>query len=383
MATHLVATAVLAMTTTAAAVAAATGAAAACATCQFVPRITPLHYVAYELDEHVDGPIDVDGRLDERAWQRVAWSAPFTDIKYGDARPPRFETRFKMRWSARRGVFYAAALLVETQVWANVTKDDEVVFHDNDVELFVDPAGDCRFYKEFELNARAVKWSLALDRPYIDGGSPHPFALGAKFERGVHIEGGALNDPRAGAARYWTAELALPFDAYVRNTSAPQRAPRHGEHWRMNWSRVEWRVRVVDGAYYQKVPDTPEDNWVWQRQYAVNMHLPERWGYVVWSSDAVNATRWAGDPQLPVRTALAHTYYGQAAYFAVNGKYTAHVDELPLPAFVLDGSLGTAPPKIAFDAMSPYAYTATVASTGAAGVVGTVDHQRHIVVGGP
>jgi hypothetical protein len=41
---------------------------------------------------------------------------------------------------------------------------------------------------------------------------------------------------------------------------------------------VEWQTRVVHG-HYEKVSDTPEDNWVWSPQGAINMHLPERWGY--------------------------------------------------------------------------------------------------------
>jgi hypothetical protein len=47
----------------------------------------------------------------------------------------------------------------------------------------------------------------------------------------------------------------------------------------MNFSRVEWQVEVVDGKY-QKVPETREDNWVWSPQGKIDMHIPERWGYV-------------------------------------------------------------------------------------------------------
>jgi hypothetical protein len=47
----------------------------------------------------------------------------------------------------------------------------------------------------------------------------------------------------------------------------------------MNFSRVEWQIEA-GGHQYRKVPGKPEDNWVWSPQGVVNMHVPERWGYV-------------------------------------------------------------------------------------------------------
>ena len=55
--------------------------------------------------------------------------------------------------------------------------------------------------------------------------------------------------------------------------------PNDGDVWRINFSRVQWRHRIVNGRY-EKVPNTAEDNWVWSPQGVVNMHLPEHWGFV-------------------------------------------------------------------------------------------------------
>jgi len=38
-------------------------------------------------------------------------------------------------------------------------------------------------------------------------------------------------------------------------------------------------VEIIDGEY-KKIPDTPEDNWVWSPQFAINMHLPQHWAFV-------------------------------------------------------------------------------------------------------
>ena len=47
----------------------------------------------------------------------------------------------------------------------------------------------------------------------------------------------------------------------------------------MNFSRVEWRFDPVDGKLVKR-PGVREDNWVWSPMGVVDMHLPERWGYV-------------------------------------------------------------------------------------------------------
>jgi hypothetical protein len=55
--------------------------------------------------------------------------------------------------------------------------------------------------------------------------------------------------------------------------------PKEGDEWRVNFSRVQWRLDVVDGKY-RKMAGTKEDNWVWSPQGVINMHVPEKWGVV-------------------------------------------------------------------------------------------------------
>ena len=41
-------------------------------------------------------PLEIDGKMDEAAWQKAPWTPFFVDIE-GDAKPkPRFKTRAKM-----------------------------------------------------------------------------------------------------------------------------------------------------------------------------------------------------------------------------------------------------------------------------------------------
>jgi hypothetical protein len=95
------------------------------------------------------------------------------------------------------------------------------------------------------------------------------------YKSAVWIDG-TLNDARD-RDKGWAVELALPWSAFVERSGKGR--PTAGEEWRINFSRVEWRVRVVGGKY-EKVKGQAEDNWVWSPQGVVNMHVPEKWGVV-------------------------------------------------------------------------------------------------------
>jgi len=68
-----------------------------------------------------------------------------------------------------------------------------------------------------------------------------------------------------------------------------RRLPRTGEQWHVNFSRVEWLLDARDGQYVKRTDPArgkpvPADNWVWSPQGVVDVHIPERWGYVQFST---------------------------------------------------------------------------------------------------
>jgi len=225
-------------------------------------------------------PVVIDGRLDEPAWADAPWTEPFVDIE-GEAGPrPRLATRARMLWDDR--CFYIGASLEEPHVWGTLTQHDQIVFQDNDFEVFIDPDGDTRQYYEVEINTLNTVFDLFLERTYIDGGPAHHEWDLQGLKTAVHVDG-TLGDP-SDTDDGWSVELALPWSSLAEYAHQPA-PPREGDVWRVNFSRVEWRHRIVEGRY-QKVPDTREDNWVWSPQGRINMHLPERWGYVTFSAAA-------------------------------------------------------------------------------------------------
>ncbi|MCP3902371.1 MAG: hypothetical protein GY715_01950 [Planctomycetes bacterium] len=219
--------------------------------------------------------LTIDGRIDEAAWLDAPWTDQFVDIE-GDTKPaPRFRTRAKMLWDDEH--FYVAAIMEEPHVWASLTEHDQIVYHDNDFEVFIDPEGDTRNYYEVEVNALNTIFDLLLERRYLDGGPARHEWAPEGMRTAVHVRG-TLNDPND-EDHGWSVEIALPWTALGEYTDVPA-PPNDGDTWRVNFSRVQWQHRIVDGAY-EKVPDTKEDNWVWSPQGAINMHLPRMWGYVV------------------------------------------------------------------------------------------------------
>jgi hypothetical protein len=176
--------------------------------------------------------------------------------------------------------FYVAAELEEPHVWATLTEHDSVIFRDNDFEVFLNPSGDGLNYFEFEINALNTGWDLFLPKPYREGGKADNSWAIPGLKTAVKIDG-TLNNP-ADRDRGWTIEIAFPWAAFASRTAVTR--PKPGDEWRVNFSRVEWQTVVRDGRYV-KVAGTKEDNWVWSPQGEVNMHIPSKWGYVLFSGD--------------------------------------------------------------------------------------------------
>ena len=113
----------------------------------------------------VEGPIKIDGSLEDPAWQELPWTDDFVDITGKEALRPYFQTRVKMAWDD--DYFYVGAQLEEPHVWGTITKKNEVIFEDNDFEVFIDPDGDGLNYYEFEINALGTIWELSLSLIHI------------------------------------------------------------------------------------------------------------------------------------------------------------------------------------------------------------------------
>ncbi|MBK1876068.1 carbohydrate-binding family 9-like protein [Pelagicoccus mobilis] len=239
-------------------------------------EIPPKHYVVRIAGE----ALAIDGKADETAWGHAQWTTDFMDIEGADKQRPRFRTRVKMLWDTE--YLYVFAEMEEPHVWGDIVERDAVIFYNNDFEVFIKPKPEDSLYCEFEVNALGTLWDLLLPRPYRNGG-PAVDAWDLNDTKiGIHIDG-TLNDS-SDEDEGWSVEMAIPLKPLMKLSAKPKKID-EGDTWRINFSRVEWEHRMVDGLYERKKDSSTgeflhEDNWVWTPQYAIAMHRPEHWGYL-------------------------------------------------------------------------------------------------------
>jgi len=250
---------------------------------EVMPSRAPLHPPRTYDAPFAASRISIDGRDSDAAWAAAPWSESFVDIEGSDRPAPRHATRMKMCWDDN--YLYALAHMEEPHLWATYSVRDQIVFHENDIEIFIDPDGDSLEYYEIEVNAIGTIFDLQLRRPYRSGGPALHEWNTPGLKVGIHLDG-TVNDP-SDTDRGWTCEMAIPWTALrplpdPGGAPAAQRAampPSPGDTWRINFSRVQWDIEPA-GPGYRKVEGRPEWNWVWSPQWIIDMHVPWQWGRV-------------------------------------------------------------------------------------------------------
>ena len=290
----------------------------------------PRQYIAYKAREK----IIIDGRDKEASWQKAPWSDNFIDIEGRIS--PKYKTNMKMLWDDQYLYFFAQ--MEEPHIWATLKERDTVIFYNNDFEIFIDPDGDTHNYMEFEMNALNTVWDLFLTKPYRDHGK----VLDSWDIQGLKTAGyinGTLNDP-SDTDRSWSVEIAMPWS--VITEPGDSRDIPAEQFWRINFSRVNWQYDLIDGRYFRKKEGTgkflPEYNWVWSPQWVINMHEPERWGYVYFSSNPVGHKTTFDIPRDErIKWTLYSLYRKQREHFNATGKWITSLDSLVKEPIVVDG----------------------------------------------
>lgn len=230
--------------------------------CQQGDVLRPL---VYEAVSPKHAPV-IDGKAGAKEWKDAAWSSAFTDISSASGPAPLYETRIKMLHDD--SILYILAWMKEPHVTAAMTKHDDLLFKENDFEVFIDADGDGKNYVEIEINAAGTVMDLKLDKPYSEGGKADMEWDTPGLLTAVQVDG-TLNDDRD-TDKGWYAELSVPLSRLL---DAGQQMKDHS--WRINFLRVEKtstknNTELIPHEYY----------WAWTPQGAVNMHLPSKWGYL-------------------------------------------------------------------------------------------------------
>ena len=205
------------------------------------------------------GKIRIDGRVREKEWAGAVPCTDFRDIRGDGYAAPKYLTTLRMLWDDDN--LYVSAVLEEPDVKAGVVRRHDIVYHDNDFEVFLNPYGDKILYYELEVNALGTVMDLLMSQPYSEGGTYMMTWDFPGLEIAVKVLG-TLNKS-SDTDRGWSVEMKIPFAALSRGGEDP----RKHKVWRINFSRVEWLTK-------------PEENWVWSPTGIVDIHHPDKWGWL-------------------------------------------------------------------------------------------------------
>jgi Carbohydrate family 9 binding domain-like len=146
------------------------------------------------------GKINLDGKLDEAAWQQAPVSPPLVELKGGGKVNKKLQTTFKVLYDDK-GVYFGikslepeikklktnAPLVLDSAVWIN-----------DDVEVFIDPIGDRVEYYQFGTTPGGAK----CDFYYIEGGNTGKSGYNPVWQSKSFV-----------GSNYYTTEIFIPFAA--------------------------------------------------------------------------------------------------------------------------------------------------------------------------
>ena len=227
-------------------------------------------------------PIKVDGKLNEHDWKQAVLISDFEDIE-GDSKPkPSFSTTVKMMWDSQ--YLYIGAVLEEPHLWGTLKKHDDIIYRDHDFEVFIDPMGDGEQYFEIEINVLGTIMDLFMNKPYKKGGT-FDMEWNTTGIQSKVIANGTINN-NSDIDSSWTVEMAIPFTAISRNNRIA--SPSTTNPWRINFSRVQWTLEQDGKSYRKKLNQNnkpiSEHNWVWNPTGVIDMHVPVKWGYLLFKN---------------------------------------------------------------------------------------------------
>jgi hypothetical protein len=215
-------------------------------------------------------PIVADGTLNEPAWRDAPLTGPFLTWDGKEAGNP---VECRALWDDT--ALYFAFRCPDNNVVAVYRERDQNLWEHDVVEMFIDPEGELRMYVEIIVNPLNVVFdayqitNATRDAPeisFVDWDAK-------RMKTAVQVVG-KVKTPEIEPAepdREWIAEIAIPFDTFVRGTNLP---PKPGDVWRVALTRYAGRDATD--------PEFPP--YAWSPPYRKGWpHVLRRMGLLVFS----------------------------------------------------------------------------------------------------
>lgn len=290
-----------------------------------LPSFNPVCDILYRTPR----PITIDGVMDSKEWADIPYLSDLVDIEGKDEFKPHLSTKMKIAYDDK--YFYIAADMETPTLWGEFTKRDDVMCLENDFEVFMDLSGDTHDYLEFEINARNAVWDLLMTKPYRDGGKCYNGFNYLDHKTAVKTFG-TINNPND-TDKGWSVEIAIPWNELL-EARPGDRKPIDGEQYRVNFLRIEYPLKVVDGKYVKdvnpKYGNETGNHWTWSPVGRVDLHSPDLYGYIQ-VSDKVAGTetvKFNANPDEQIKWMLRRLYYRQKQYNGEAKEYAKNLATL-------------------------------------------------------
>ncbi|HEY3320524.1 MAG TPA: sugar-binding protein [Planctomycetota bacterium] len=184
----------------------------------------------------------IDGSLDDEAWKEAAVAE---DFKLSDGEKPKGKCKLMVMRDDKN--LYVAMECFEKEadlkgLKADITKhDEEMIWEDDDVELFIDPVGkrDCPYY-QIIMNSKGTTWDACMV-----GQTDPDLTWEPKYEAKAKV-----------GKTSWSVELAMPFTMFNKTEK----------------SAAEWAFNVMHNR------SNASEMMYWSAVFADSAHTPEKFG---------------------------------------------------------------------------------------------------------
>jgi hypothetical protein len=169
-------------------------------------------------------PVDLDGALDDAAWQTAAVIDQFYETSPGDNIPARIKTTAYITYDAK--YFYIGIKADDPEpakIRAPYVDRDGVIGTDDNIAIFLDTRNDKRSAIELRVNPRGIQ----ADGIFNDANSNEDFSPDFYYDTAARI-----------TSEGWSAEFRIPFSSLRYSSADPQ-----------TWNILVWRNYPRDFRY--------------------------------------------------------------------------------------------------------------------------------------
>jgi hypothetical protein len=195
------------------------------------------------------GPIQLDGKLDEPAWQKAQLLQDF--VVFWQNRKAKTATKARLLWDEQ--YLYFGAEMEDSDLFADVKEPNGRTWENDVFELFFKPSRDKLMYYEFQINALNTRLELFL--PSRGSGGYRRFGPTTRLgmESAVQLRG-TLNDWRD-TDKGWTVEGRIPWAAFEASGGRPE----PGARWQFALCRYDYSTALDRPELSSTAPLTQPD----------------------------------------------------------------------------------------------------------------------------